>query len=69
MVDKREVDKQLKGLGFKTYGWGKGEVNELHNILLPDEKIYECANGIYEGGFALLVATDVRVLLVKRYSS
>jgi hypothetical protein len=33
---------------------------------VPGEEIYECVNGIYEGGFALLVATDVRVLLVDK---
>ena len=35
-------------------------------IILPDEEIFECVNGIYEGGFALLVATDVRVLLIDK---
>lgn len=64
MVSKKSIDKQLKRIGFKTNGWGKGEINELPNIILPDEEIYECVNGIYDGGFALLVATDIRVLLI-----
>jgi Bacterial PH domain len=66
MVDKKSVEKQLKDLDFNHKGWGRTEVNELHNILLPDEKIYEVVNGIYDGGFALLVGTDVRVLLVDK---
>src|SRR3954470_20680266 len=66
MVSKKSVEKQLKDLDFNHKGWGRTEVNELHNILLPDEKIYEVVNGIYEGGFAMLVATDVRVLLVDK---
>src|SRR6266567_3467559 len=66
MVSQKSIEDQLKHIGFKTYGWGKGEVNELSEIILPDEEIYECVNGIYEGGFALLVATDVRVLLVDK---
>jgi hypothetical protein len=66
MVDKKHIDKQLKRLGFNPKGWGRTEVNELHNILLPDEEIYELVNGFYEGGFALLVATDVRVLLIDK---
>src|SRR4051794_14318140 len=66
MVSKKEVEKQLKNLGFKIHGWGQGEVNELYNIILPGEEIYEVVNGIYEGGFALLLATDVRVLLVDK---
>ncbi len=64
MVSTESVHQQLKKLGFKTHGWGRGEVKELAHILLPDEEILEIVNGIYEGGFALLVATDVRVVLV-----
>jgi hypothetical protein len=64
MVSKKYVDRQLKEIGFKPNGWGRGEVNELPNIILPDEQIFECVNGIYDGGFALLIATDVRVLLI-----
>lgn len=66
MVDSKSVEKQLKALRFNPHGWGTSEVKELPNILLPDEKIFELANGIYEGGFALLVATDVRVILVDK---
>src|SRR5438132_639320 len=66
MVSTESVKKQLKRVGFKHNGWGRGEVSELEHILLPDEEVYECVNGIYEGGFALLLATDVRVLLVDK---
>lgn len=66
MVDAKSVHTQLKRLKFDIRGWGRAEINELPNILSPDEKIYECVNGIYEGGFALLVATNVRVLLVDK---
>lgn len=66
MVSNAEVNKQLKAIGFSHTGWGQGEVSELSNILLPDEHIHECVNGIYEGGFALLVATDIRLLLIDK---
>ncbi len=66
MVDAKVVEDQLKSIGFKTYGWGRTEVKELPHIILPDEEIFECVNGIYEGGFALLVATDLRTLLVDK---
>lgn len=66
MVTEESIHAQLKTLGFKTFGWGKAEVGELHKILLPDEEIFECVNGYYEGGFALLLATDIRVLLVDK---
>lgn len=66
MVTEQSLHKQLTHIGFKTFGWGRGEVRELPHIILPEEKILECVNGIYEGGFALLLATDVRVLLVDK---
>ena len=66
MVSKKEVRAQLKKIGFKQNGWGRTEISELPRILIPGEEVYECANGIYEGGFALLVATDVRVLLIDK---
>lgn len=66
MVSARSVESQLQRLGFNHHGWGRTEVRELQNIILPDEEIYECTNGIYEGGFAMLLATDVRVLLVDK---
>lgn len=64
MVDQQAIEKQLKKIDFNPHGWNRGEVAELHNIILPDEEIYECVNGLYEGGFALLVASNIRVLLV-----
>jgi hypothetical protein len=66
MVNARLIEKQLKSLGFNYRGWGRSEVGELRNIILPDEEIFECVNGIYDGGFAMLLATDVRVLLVDK---
>jgi hypothetical protein len=66
MVSLTLIQHQLKEIGFNYRGWGRTEVNELANILLPDEEIFECVNGFYDGGFALLVATDVRVLLIDK---
>lgn len=66
MVSQQEVNEQLERLSFNVHGWGRTEVTELKEILLPDEKIFELANGFYEGGFALVVATDIRVLLIDK---
>lgn len=66
MVSQQSIKDQLEEIGFKHTGWGRTEVSELHKIILPDEKILELVNGFYEGGFAILVATDVRVLLVDK---
>ncbi len=66
MVSPQSVEKQLKKLKFNPHGWGKAEVKELPHVLVADEEIYELANGFYEGGFALLVATNIRVLLIDK---
>ena len=66
MVTKESIEQQLKNIHFNTFGWGRTEVRELPHIILPDEDIFEVVNGIYEGGFALLVATNIRVLLVDK---
>ena len=66
MVTMHSVEEQLKEIGFNHLAWGRTETKELPNILLADEKIFECVNGIYEGGFALLVATNFRVLLIDK---
>jgi hypothetical protein len=66
MVSAESVEKQLKRLKFNVHGWGRSEVRELHRIVMEGEEIYECVNGMYEGGFALLVATDSRVLLIDK---
>lgn len=67
MVSKQSVESQLIRLGFNYHSWvNRAEIRELPNIILPDEEIYECVNGYYEGGFALLVATNIRVLLIDK---
>ena len=66
MVDRSYIDDQLTKIGFGRTRWNKAEIKELQNILIRDEKILECVNGYYEGGVALLVSTDIRVLLVDK---
>jgi hypothetical protein len=67
MVSVESVNDQLKKLGFNIKAFSnRAELRELPNILIPDEEIFECVNGFYEGGAALLVATNIRVLLVDK---
>jgi hypothetical protein len=66
MVSTTVIEAQLQKIGFKYNGWGRAEVRELQHVILPDEEIFECVNGFYDGGFALLLATDIRVLLVDK---
>ncbi len=66
MVDLSYLEAQLKKIKFGTGRINRAEVRELQHILIPEETIYECVNGYYEGGMALLVATDIRVLLIDK---
>lgn len=66
MVTLTRIEEQLKRIGCNFRFWGRAEVKELANILLPDEIIAGCTNGRYEGGFALLCVTNMRLLLVDR---
>lgn len=66
MVAAEKVYNRLEALHFNLHGWGRSEARELPKILLPDEEIYDLVNGVYEGGFALLVATNIRILLVDK---
>lgn len=66
MVEQNYIDDQLRKIGFTVKRFNRAEVFELKNIIYSGEQIYECVNGFYEGGVALLVATDSRVLLVDK---
>lgn len=66
MVDMQVVEDQLKAIKADFHFWGRAEKRELRNILVPGEVIHHCLNGRYEGGFAMLCATDRRLLLVDK---
>src|ERR1051325_8716300 len=66
MVTLHYVEEQLKRVGCNFRFWGRPEIRELANILMPDEIIAGCSNGRYEGGFALLCVTSHRLLLIDK---
>lgn len=66
MVSREAIEKQLDNVGCNFRFWGRSELAELGNILMDTETIANCVNGHYHGGFALLCATDHRVLLIDK---
>jgi hypothetical protein len=66
MVSLKSIDAQLDALGIKFRLIGRPEIEELQHILVPEERILQCINGLYDGGVALLCATDQRLLLVDK---
>lgn len=66
MVSRETIERQLKQAGCNFSLWGRSELAELRHILMETETVASCVNGQYENGFALLCATDHRVLLVDK---
>ena len=66
MVTLEEIEGQLKRIGATFRFWGHPEIVELTHILIPGEQIQSCLNGKWEGGFAVLCATDQRLLLIDK---
>jgi len=66
MVSLHTIEEQLKRVGCNFKMWGRAEIRELSNVLMPEETIAQAVNGTYEGGFAMLCVTNYRVLLVDR---
>ncbi len=61
-----KVEMQLRAIGRSMRFWGRTEMRELTQVLMPDEEIAECVNGRYENGFGMLCVTDKRTLLVDK---
>jgi hypothetical protein len=66
MVHISVIEARLSQLGFRVSRWFKPEIRELQHILMDNEKLVGCVAGRYFGGFALLVATENRVLLIDK---
>ncbi len=66
MVSLKYVDAQLAKVGMKNRFFGRPEVRELCHIMAPGEVIQHAVMGQYEGGFAMFVATDRRILLIDK---
>jgi hypothetical protein len=64
MIELKELESKLSEVGFANRFWA--EVHELRRTLMPDENIIGAVSGRYTGGFALLIATDRRVLLIDK---
>lgn len=66
MVHWSKVEEQLERIGCNFKLWGRSEARELCHVLFDDENVKHCVNGQYPNGFAMLCATDHRVLLIDK---
>jgi hypothetical protein len=66
MVHPSIIEARLGELRFRSSRWFRAEVHELQHVLMDHEKIIALACGRYFGSYALLVATDHRLLLIDK---
>jgi hypothetical protein len=66
MLSREAIEEQLTKIGCNFRFWGRSEIRELDKILMEDEIISQCVNGEYTNGFAMLIATNHRLLLVDK---
>lgn len=66
MVPHDRVKQQLQSIGADYKFLGRAEIRELPKILFEDEFLQHVVFGKYSGGFALLCATNQRILLVDK---
>lgn len=66
MITKQDLEAQLKHIGVTVKGWGSAEIQELSQILMPHEELTGYAHGWYDNGFATLVTTTERLLLIDK---
>ncbi len=66
MVHRSVIEAKMTTLGITISRWFRAELKELEHILMDDENIVALVPGRYFGGYALLIATDHRVLLIDK---
>lgn len=66
MVHLSVIEARVSHLGIRLTRWFRPELRELQHILMNHEKIVALVPGRYFGGYALLVATDQRLLLIDK---
>lgn len=66
MVHASIIEARLSKLGVNLSRWFKPEIKELERILMDNEEIISVVPGRYFGGYAILIATDRRLLLIDK---
>ncbi len=66
MVHISVIEARLSKLGVRISRWFRAEIKELENILMDGEEIIGAVPGRYFGGYAILIATDRRLLLIDK---
>lgn len=65
---KSNIEEQIRDLGTSNFSkfWGRREISELEKILSEQEKIFALAQGTYNKGNGILVATNRRLIFIDK---
>jgi hypothetical protein len=63
---RKRVMRDLKSLGLSRVGLGSMEGHYLPHVIHPDEQIGGVVYGHHKNGFAMLVATDCRIIFLDK---
>lgn len=63
-VSMREIKLQLVALGATRGQLAKNEIRELPKVLFEEETIKAFILGFYDGGYGMMIATNLRLLFV-----
>ena len=66
MISMPSVQRQLIDAGFKNRFFGWSAIRQLPNIMVEDEIIEKVISGVYEAGYALVIATNRRILFLDK---
>lgn len=66
MIQLQDLENQLKAINSNYKFFGRPEIRELAKVISPNEQIFQATNGYYEAGFAFLVITNHRLLLIDK---
>ncbi len=66
MVTGKVIHDQIKALDDNLPFWVGPEIRELPQIIIEGETIKHATSGRYQGGIALLIATDQRILVIDK---
>lgn len=66
-MDVVEYRQYLRSLGYRQWRMlQSNEIRELPNVMREDEILKKAMYGSYEGGWAMIVATDQRIIFIDR---
>ncbi len=66
MIHPQILRQQLDKLGVGTFPFCRAELKELPNLMIPGEEVEQIMAGRYNASYAIIVATNFRILIIDK---